>query len=129
MKTEEIVKMRESGVSVREIAKLCGTSKSAIYDRLYRYDTKAKIGRRSKSFWVRDIKFQAIREYFAANYRETPNSFATKVGVAHPTMKNFLLGKRNSYFNVKQIKQMCDIVGKPFEEVFCESFEKGGAAG
>ena len=78
---------------------------------------------------MRDIKFKAIREYFAANYKETPNSFATKVGVTPHTMRNFLLGKCNSYFNVTQIKQMCDIVGKPFEEVFCEGFEKDGDAG
>ena len=129
MKTEEMIKMRESGVSVREIADMCGTSRAAVYDKFYRYEMKTKIGRRSKFFWVRDIKFKAIREHFAANYKETPHSFANKVGVASPTMKNFLLGKCDSYFNIKQIKKMCDVVGKPFEEVFCESFEKGGAAG
>lgn len=129
MKTEEMVKLRESGVSVREIAEMCGISKAAVYDRLYRYVLKKKLGRRSKCFWVRDIKFKAIREHFAANYKETPHSFANKVGVASPTMKNFLLGKCDSYFNVKQIKQMCDVVGKPFEEVFCEGLEKDGAAG
>lgn len=129
MKTEEIIELRESGVSVRKIAEMCGISRNAVYDRIFVYEKRANRGIRGKCFWVRDIKFKAIRDYFAVNYRETPNSFATKVGVAYPTMKNFLLGKCNSHFNVNQIKQMCDIVGKPFEEVFCEGFEKDGDAG
>ena len=78
MDVQEMVKLREDGVSVREIAEMCGTSLSAVYSKLYNYEIKTKIGRRSKCFWVRDIKFKAIREHFAANYKETPHSFAKK---------------------------------------------------
>lgn len=58
---------------------------------------------------------------------ETVSSFALKIyGKDSSANRNiskvrgFIQGKYDTFFNIHQIKRMCEIIGKPFEEVFKE---------
>lgn len=124
MTNEEIYEKRMSGATFQEIANACGVSRQAIHDRLKLYEQKVK-GRRGHGFYIKAIKFEGIYQYFKENIGETVSSFCTRTGTGNKggrvaTMKNFLTGKTDSRFSIPQIKKMCEVCGKPFEEVFKE---------
>lgn len=123
MTDQEMLKMRIDGASFQEIADACGMTKQGVHKRLVQYAKKVTMGIRGKSFCLNDIKFAAIKVHFAYNDDETTTTFAQKVGVSPGIIRNFIKGKTESYFTVSQIKKMCDVVGKPFEEVFKECWE------
>lgn len=118
MTTREMYEMRISGATYQEIADESGISKQAVHDALSRYIRRLTSGIRGHRLCLFGIKYKAIREYFANNVYESINTFAKKTDVQPATMKNFLTGKSESRFTIPQIKQICEIVGKPFEEVF-----------
>ena len=118
MTAQEMLEMRISGATYQQIADACGCSKQNAQDVLSRYIKKLKSGYRSHGFYVFDIKFEGIRKHFEDNPNETITSFSKKVGVIPQTMRNFLVGATDSHFSIPQIKRICEIVGKPFEEVF-----------
>jgi hypothetical protein len=82
---------------------------------------------RGKRLDLNSIKYDAIREYFEKNENETVTSFSQKIyatewscGDRSSLVRKFIKGEQESFFTIKQIKRMCEIVGKPFEEVFKE---------
>lgn len=83
---------------------------------------------RGKKFDLNLIKYDAIREWFEKNETETVSSFSQKVfateyqgGERSQLMANFIADRHEVFFTVKQIRRMCEVIGKPFEEVFKES--------
>lgn len=118
MTTQEMFMMRINGATYQEIADACGMSKQNVNERISRYAKRLTSGVRGHGFSISDIRFKAIREYFSKHPNESVKSFAKKVSVLPETMRNFLRGKHESYFTITQIRQMCEIVGQPFEEVF-----------
>lgn len=123
MTTKEMVKMRIDGATYQEIADACGISRAAAHKAITQYFKREANGVRGKGFCLYDVKNDAIREYFADHHLESVSSFSRKAGVNAHTMRAFLYGKTDSHFSVSQIRRICEIVGKPFEEVF------GGADG
>lgn len=122
---QEMLEMRVDGATYQEIADVCGCSRQFAEQRISAYIKRMKVGARGKEFSYLEIKFKGIRGHFEVNTKETTTSFAEKVGVQPNTMRNFLKGNSNSFFSIPQIKRMCEIVGKPFEEVFEEVFKEG----
>ena len=118
MTTEEMMKMYIDGATYQEIADICGLTKQNVHERVNRYSKRLFSGYRGCNFYVDDIKYDAIREYFDKNPYESVSGFSRKVGVYYQTMRNFLKGNHDTYFTIQQIRQICEIVGKPFEEVF-----------
>lgn len=129
MTAKEMLQMRVEGATYQQIADVCGVSRQSVHQSVKNYADKVLKGRRGKGFCYEDIKYQGIYEHFAENEKESIHSFTVAIfggdyGSKCATMRNFLTGKNNSYFTVSQIKRMCEICGKPFEEVFKE--RKGG---
>ena len=124
MTTQEMLKMRMDGATFDEIADAADVSRQVVQYRLKQYSNEITKCVRGSRFCVKDIKFKAIREHFMKNEQETAVSFAMKVygyaGSSAAVMRNFLKGKSESYFTIAQIKRMCEVVGKPFEQVFEE---------
>lgn len=127
MTTTEMMVMRVNGATYQEIADACGLSKQDVHKRIVRYTKRLTSGVRGHGFCLLDIKYKSIAEHFDGHARESISSFANAVGVPAGVMKNFLTGKADSHFTISKIRRMCEIVGKPFEEVFAEDFVKDGA--
>lgn len=126
MTNKEMLEMRMNGATFQEIADACGTTKQNVFDRLKLYSRRL-LGVRGQGFDISTIIYEGIYEYFKDNLEETLTSFVRKVydlkdNESPPTvtMRNFLTGKNASRYNILQIKRMCEICGKPFEEVFKE---------
>jgi predicted transcriptional regulator len=118
MTTQEMLMMRMNGATYQEIADECGVSRQNVNERIHRYTKRLTSGVRGYGFSLYDIRFKAIREHFEKNPKETVSSFSRATGVLPQTMRNFLTGTYESFFTVHQIRRMCEIVGKPFEEIF-----------
>jgi DNA-binding XRE family transcriptional regulator len=123
MTTKEMLKMRCDGATYQEISDACGLTRQAVHLRITEYTERITKGTRGKGFCLFDIKYKAIREHFADNSKLSISAFAKAVGVNASTMRNFLTGKNASYFTIPQIRRMCEIVGKPFEDVFGDGKE------
>lgn len=114
------------GKSVEEISKDCEMTTQEIKTAISGYVNR---GCRSIKY-LEKIKYKGIYEYFKKNPFETVTGFAKKLwrkegqhgGLASHinTLRTFFLGEVESRFTIPQIKRMCEIVGKPFEEVFEE---------
>jgi hypothetical protein len=114
--------MRLDGRTLQEIADHEGISKQAVYEKLETYKRKMA-GARGHGFNINTIVYNGIYEHFAKNQHETVSSFAEKVygtarGGHSATVRSFNQGERQSRFTIDQIKKICDIVGKSFEETF-----------
>ena len=128
MDGKEIVQMRMDGKTFQEIADFCGISKQAVHQKFKSY-MRFLAGERGNTvdgrrFNINDIPYKGLHEYFKENEKENVSSFCRKMhGGKENTpfatkMRNFLTGANASHFTIEQIKAMCGIVGKPFEEVF-----------
>ena len=120
MTVQDMLEMRVKGATFQEIADACGCTRQFVEQRISAYVNRMKVGLRGRAFSYLEINFKGLRKYFEQDNTETICNFAQKVGVQPGTMRNFLKGKCESYFTIPQIKQMCEIVGAPFEEVFEE---------
>jgi predicted DNA-binding protein YlxM (UPF0122 family) len=127
MTNKEMLQMRLDGATYQEIADICGISRQAVHEALKFYVKKITEESRGQKFSLKTIKYQGIYDYFKKNENETVASFANKVygrksGSCQGAgkLRNFIKGDSDSYFNITQIKKMCEIIGKPFEEVFKE---------
>lgn len=124
MTNKEMLEMRINGATFQEIADACGVSKQDAHERITRYFKKVVNSKRGQNFSCDEIIYEGIYEHFMRDENESVTSFAAKVfednGTRSSTMKNFITGKNNSHFTVAQIKKICAVVGKPFEEVFKE---------
>lgn len=130
MDGKQIVIMRMDGRTFQEIADFYGVSKQAVHTKLKSY-TKILEGERGRAvdgrrFNINSIPYKGLYEYFKENEEETISSFSREVsGAEYRTnfankMRNFLTGENNSYFTIVQIKKICEIIGKSFEEAFEE---------
>ena len=124
MKEKEMLQMRIDGATYQEIADAYGITRQRAYQIIASYLDGLQKLTRGRGFPCEDIVYEGMFEYFSANERESLTSFAHKVlgsrGGGTATMRNFLTGRNESHFTIAQIKRMCEIVGKPFEETFKE---------
>ena len=124
MTNKEMLEMRINGATFQEIADICGISKQDAHERINRYFKKVVNSKRGKNFTCDEIIYEGIYEHFMRDENESVTSFAVKVfgcnGSRASTTRNFITGKNETHFTINQIKKMCEIVGKPFEEVFKE---------
>ena len=119
--------MKMDGATYQEIAENCGISRQAVHQKIGHYVTELTRDKRGKKLNLESIKYDAFREYFEKNEKETATSFTQKVFGGECASSDrcgkliyFMTGKHESFFTVRQIKRMCEIIGKPFEEVFKE---------
>ena len=118
---DRICEMREDGMTFRAIAEHFGVSKQSV-SQIYHRHTDAPKRVRGNGFNIERIVYKGIYEHFKEDIRETKTSFAKKV-YGH-TAKNiqkldkFIVGEYDTRFTIPQIKRMCEITGKTFEELF-----------
>lgn len=131
MKGKEISAFRKQGKTFQEIADYYGISKQAVHDSYFRY-IKRQEGKRGSishagvEFNISNIPYDGLYEHFKANEYESVFSFCSKAPdtqLDNMKMRGFLSGAKNSRFTISEIKAMCDIVGKSFEETFRERGE------
>lgn len=123
VEAKKMLEMRLNGATFQEIGDAFGITRQGALSTVNNY-CKLLAGIRGHGFDVNQIKYQGIYEYFLKNPSESASSFVFKVfgynsGKSN-AMKHFLLGERTMYFSIEQVKRICEIVGKPFEEVFKE---------
>ena len=122
MTTKEMYEMWERGITYQKIADEAGITKQAVYQRLLYYRHKI-IGFRGKGFNINTIVYQGIYDWFKENFDASLYSLVYKVfghsdGATMTRFRYFLIGKHDSHFKIEHIKRLCEITGKPFEEVF-----------
>ena len=125
MTAKEMFQLREEGKTYQEIADEIGKTRQWVHQAITNYTKRVLTSYRGKGFYLENIKYQGIFEHFLENEGETISSFTSKVyDTKYPsrtsTIRGFITGKQDSYFTIEQIKRICDVVGKPFEEVFKE---------
>ena len=124
MTAKEMLQMRLDGATYQEIADICGISKQAVHESVTRYYKRVVDGKRGQNFSCEEIVYEGIYEHFMKDENESATSFSIKIfginGSRAKNIRNFITGKNNSHFTIPQIKRMCEVVGKPFEEVFKE---------
>ena len=125
MTNSEMLKMRAEGATLTQIAEKAGISRQAVDEAIKRLATNLANGKRGHRLYVSEIKFQGFYDYFKENPKETISSFTRKVygnhnGTGMAKLRAYITGKGNSYFTIPDIKKICEIIGKPFEEVFKE---------
>ena len=116
-----------NGVSYKQLAEICGCSRQMIWQQLHNYQEKIVCGRRGHKFYCNQIKYQGIYEWFLEHVNDSIHSLCCKVfesesypSMYHNRMKSLITGDHNAFFTVPQIQKLCEIIGKPFEEVFKE---------
>lgn len=121
---KEMLLMRLNGMTFQQIADKCGVSRQRAYQSVMAYTDRIAKGKRGRVFFYEEIIFESIREHFEKKEEETITSFAVAVfgenSKKTTTMRTFLKGETDSRFTISQIKRICEICGKPFEEVFKE---------
>ena len=127
MTAKEMFEMRQKGATFQEIGDAAGMSRQGAQGIVVRYAKNLVALKRGKGsgLYLDKIVYQGIYEHFVKNEEETFTSFARKIYDHEPSttamkMRGFLMGEHDSYYTIGQIKKMCEIVGKPFEEVFKE---------
>lgn len=125
METMEMVSLREQGYKITQIAEMAGISFQAVGKRLKRYNQGIPPTRRGKKLNIEKIVYQGFYDWFLENPLESVQSLLRKMHSEtthgnNAKMRFFLYGEKNTWFTVPQIKKMCEIIGKPFEEVFKE---------
>ena len=122
MTNQEIYEMYQKGYTYREIGELCGISKQAIHQRLYLFQRKLN-GIRGHNFDINKIVYQGIYDWFNEHYDENISSLSAKLYAStnasrYEALRRFLIGENDTFFSIKRIKKLCEVIGKPFEEVF-----------
>lgn len=122
MKMNEILELRKNGATYQEIADATGYTKQWINMVILKLAPELK-GTRGNGFDIETIVYKGIYEHFRSDLYESITSFTKKVlghtsNKSTSTMRDFIIGEHNSRFSITQIKKMCDITGKTFEELF-----------
>ena len=118
---KEMLEMRVSGATFQEIANKYGVSRQAVHQTLNSY--MARLQGKRYALDVDKIIYKGIAEWFLENPNESITSFSKRVlgcdsGQRSGAIKRGLIGENETYFTINQIKKICEVVGKPFEEVF-----------
>ena len=132
MKGKEISAFRKEGKTFQQIADYYGVSRQAVHNSYFRYIKRQEGKRGSKShagveFNIISIPYDGLYKHFKENEFESVFSFCCKAPGAkldNMKMRCFLNGAKNSRFTISEIKAMCGIVGKSFEETFRERGER-----
>ena len=122
MTNEEIYELYQNGSTYREIADRYGITRQTVAQRLKYYKRKVA-GIRGHNFDINKIVYQGIYDWFREHYYESLSSLSKKIyGYYRPCeltkLRSFLIGEHETHFNVEQIKRMCELTGKSFEELF-----------
>lgn len=122
MKMNEILELRKNGATYQEIADATGCTRQWINKVILRLAPELK-GTRGNGFDIETIVYKGIYEHFRSDLHESITSFSRKVlgnnaSKSITAMREFIKGERNAHFSITQIKKMCDITGKTFEELF-----------
>lgn len=118
---KEMLEMRVNGATFQEIANKYGISRQAVHQTLNSY--MARLQGKRYALDVDKIIFKGIAEWFFENPDESMSSFSRKVfgydtGAKVKDVRMNLYGEYTVYFSIEQIKKICEVIGKPFEEVF-----------
>ena len=124
MTNKEMLEMRMNGATYKEIADVCGISKQRVHQKIGEYSQRIKELRRG-GMYLEEIKYKGIYDFFKENLDVSFSRFVEAVmGNTHHNsterIRCFLRGQYEVKFTVAQIKRMCEVCGKPFEEVFKE---------
>ena len=115
--------LKLKGLSYQDIADVCGLSKQCVHKKVGSYGRKLA-GIRGQGFDINAIVFKGIYEHFEDNFDETLHSFSYKVVSNNPKFvdrfKRLIKGENDVKLTIPQIKKICQVIGKPFEEVFEE---------
>ena len=123
MTSKEMLEMRVNGSTYQEIADICGITRQAVHERVTKYFKKVVNGKRGRNFTCVEIIYEGIYDHFEKDENETLMSLSIKVfgdDTHGDTLRNCITGKHESRFTINQIKKMCEVVGKSFEETFRE---------
>lgn len=113
----EMKKMRDDGATLREIGEKHYMSPPRV-SQLIKSDHI-----RGRGFNINRIIYQGIYEHFVNTPKEHAGTFARKIHKNcdddySTKMRYFLLGEHTARYSISDIKRICEIVGKPFEETF-----------
>ncbi|MBE7039120.1 MAG: AsnC family protein [Ruminococcaceae bacterium] len=119
---KKIYEMLQNGATYQEIGDSFGISKQAVHNRITFYKRKLE-GIRGHGFNIESIVYKGIYDYFKEHLNESLHSLCRKVyqrpnNSSIVKLREFLKGKHDSIFKIEQIKRLCEVIGKPFEEVF-----------
>lgn len=121
---QEMVDLRKSGKTYQEIADMYGVSKQHIHKIISDVCRLNDITRKY-SFDIENIVYEGVYELFANDKRMTITKLSKIIyGVALPThnekekVRRLILGQGESNFSIRNINNVLDYAGKPFEEVF-----------
>lgn len=125
MTNKEMYDLYQKGATFQKIGDMCGISKQAVHQRMVLYERKVYgiRGKRKQRLIIDKIVYKGIYEHFKNNYKETITSMCKKVygyavGTNCEKFKRFIIGEHDSHFKLKQMERLCEVIGKPFEEVF-----------
>ena len=111
------------GLSFTDIAEKYGMSKQDVQQEVRRY-TLYISGKRGKRFNINTIVYQGIYDYFLDHPQETLLSLTKKLKIndqnGFANFHRFITGQNDVKVKISLIKKICDVIGKPFEEVFIE---------
>ncbi len=124
MKNAEMYEMYKNGSTYQEIGDALGISRQAVHQRMIYYKRKV-MGIRGHGFNINDIVYQGIYDWFNEHYDESIYSLLVKVygrnsssAGSYVKFREFIIGEHDTHFKIKTIKRLCEVIGKPFEEVF-----------
>lgn len=111
------------GLSFTDIADKCGISKQAVQQDVKRYALYIS-GKRGRRFNINTIVYQGIYDYFLDHPQETLLSLTKKLKIndqnGFVNFRRFITGQNDVKVKISLIKKVCDVICKPFEEVFVE---------
>lgn len=118
---KEMLEMRVNGATLQEIADKYGVTRQAIHQTLKCYTDRLS-GKRF-GLDVNKIIYKGIAEHFLTHPEESMSSFSRKIfgyfeGIRPRDLRKNMFGEHEMYLSINQIKRICKVVGKPFEEVF-----------
>ena len=119
---KKMYEMLQSGSTYQEIGDSFGISRQAVHQRIIFYKRKVE-GIRGHSFNIDDIVYKGIYEWFKEHLNESLCSLCRKVyqkpnNSSIVKLRGFVKGEHDSVFDIEHIKRLCEVIGKPFEEVF-----------
>lgn len=123
MRVEEMARMKNNGATYKEIADFYGLSKQRVYQLLHSVSTTNNP--RGKHLEIQNIKYKGAYEYFRTHPHKSISSFSKAVfGYTDKSttekLRRLFYKTRTVHLSVEQFKKICEIIGKPFEEVFSE---------
>lgn len=126
MTAKEMFDMRQRGATYQQIADAAGVTRQWAHEAVTAHVKRILSSKRGKGFHLDDIVYKGVYDHFKENKNERLVSFCKKVcGSTHTggktqILRKFLIGETDTKFTIDQIKSICDVIGKPFEEVFKE---------